>query len=423
MKSPAMNIPILDLKAQYAAIREEINQKVLAILDSQNFILGAEVRALEEEIASLSGTRFAVGVSSGSDALIISLMALGVGAGDAVITTPFTFFATAGAIARVGAELVFCDIDERTFNLDSERLREVIERRMKRKPGRAGSRGKKGRGGKRTLRATGRRTGREQAGQLKAVIPVHLYGQCADMDPILAVAKEYGLAVVEDAAQAIGSEYPSQRGVKKAGTMGALGTLSFYPSKNLGGCGDGGMVLTESQKLADKLRCLRQHGDTKKYYYKMLGGNFRLDALQAAILRVKLRHLNAWQAMRRERATTYDRRFAESGLVAAGLVKPPVAVYKNCGITNYHTFHQYVVRAKKRDALQAFLKEKGVGTSVFYPLPLHLQKCFAYLGYKRGDFPVSERAAKEVLALPMYAELTPDQQDYIISCFKQFYGN
>lgn len=399
-----MNIPILDLKAQYAAIKEEINQKVLGVLASQSFILGAEVKALEEEIASYSRVRFAVGMSSGSDALIISLMALGVGAGDAVITTPFTFFATAGAIARVGAEPVFCDIDEKTYNLDPERLREVSEKQTKARQGRANNKG----------RGKGR--------QVKAIIPVHLYGHCADMDPILAVAREYGLAVVEDAAQAIGSEYPSRRGVMKAGTMGTLGTLSFYPSKNLGGYGDGGMVLTESRKLADKLRCLRQHGGTRKYYYKMLGGNFRLDALQAAILRVKLGHLDAWQEKRRERADAYVQKFAQSGLVEAGLVKPPVAVYKNSGIPNYHTYHQYVVRVKKRDALQAYLKENGVGTSIFYPLPLHLQKCFAYLGYRRGDFPVSEKAAKEVLALPMYPELTPDQQDYIISCLQQFYS-
>lgn len=399
-----MDIPVLDLKAQYAAIRQEINEKVLAVLASQNFILGAEVKALEEEIALYSRVRFAVGVSSGSDALIISLMALGVSAGDAVITTPFTFFATAGAIARVGAEPVFCDIDEKTYNLDPERLREVIEKRTKPRQGRAKGRGR----------------GKER--QIKAIIPVHLYGQCADMDPIVAVAREYGLPVVEDAAQAIGSEYSSRGGVMKAGTMGTLGTLSFYPSKNLGGYGDGGMVLTESQKLADRLRCLRQHGGTRKYYYKMLGGNFRLDALQAAILRVKLAHLDVWQEKRRERAEAYGRRLAESRLVETGQVKPPVAVYKNKGIANYHSYHQYVVRVKKRDALQAFLKDKGVGTSVYYPLPLHLQKCFAYLGYERKDFPAAEKAAKEVLALPMYPELTPDEQDYIVSCLQQFYS-
>ncbi len=399
--SEKIEIPILDLKAQYAAIKEEIDTKVLAVLASQNFILGAEVKALEEEIAAYSGARYAVGVSSGSDALIISLMALGIGAGDAVITTPFTFFATAGAIARLGARPVFCDIEETTFNLDPELLRQLIERQMRRR---------------------GQAKGRGRGGQIKAIIPVHLYGQCADMKPILEVAREYEMAVIEDAAQAIGAEYPLPRGVRKAGTMGTLGTLSFYPSKNLGGYGDGGMVLTNSRLLADKLRCLRQHGDIKKYRYKMLGGNFRLDALQAAILRVKLKHLDSWQMKRRERAEAYTQKLDKSGLVEAGFVKPPVTVYKESGLANFHTFHQYVVRVKRRDALQAFLKEKGIGTSVFYPLPLHLQKCFAYLGYKRGDFPISEKASREVLALPMFPELTSDQQDYIVSCLCQFFS-
>lgn len=434
MGNAKMEIPILDLKAQYATIKEEINTKVLAVLASQNFILGAEVKALEEEIAAYSGTNYAVGVSSGSDALLISLMALGIGIGDAVITTPFTFFATAGAIARLGAEPVFCDIDERTYNIDPNQLREVIEKRMKEKGGRERSK-RKGDGQEKEKgkakgvsvgmvgmrRERGRGQGRWKGNPIKAVIPVHLYGQCAPMDPILTVAREYGLAVIEDAAQAIGSEYPSRRGPRKAGTMGILGTLSFYPSKNLGGYGDGGMVLTDSLKLAEKLRCLRQHGDTKKYHYQMVGGNFRLDALQAAVLRIKLKHLDVWQRMRRQRAEIYNQKFLASRLVEAGFVKPPVAIYKESGLTNYHTFHQYVVRVKSRDALQAFLKERGVGTSVFYPLPLHLQKCFAYLGYKKGDFPVSEKAAKEVIALPMYPELSEAQQDYIISCFEQFY--
>lgn len=404
----ATNIPILDLKAQYAAIKEEINEKVLDVLTSQNFILGAEVSSLEEEIATYSGARFAVGVSSGSDALIISLMALGVGTGDAVVTTPFTFFATAGAIARLGAKPVFCDIEQRTYNLDPERLREVIEGWTKGK-------------GSGTPRA--RRVGKKADGcELKAIIPVHLYGQCADMDPIRDAAREYGLAIIEDAAQAIGAEYPSRQGLRKAGTMGTLGTLSFYPSKNLGGYGDGGMVLTGSSKLAEKLRCLRQHGGIKKYHYKMIGGNFRLDAIQAAVLRVKLKYLDSWQAKRRERAEAYGRKLEASGLVEAGWVKPPVAMYKDKGIVHYHTYHQYVVMAKRRDALQAYLKEKGIGTSVFYPIPLHLQKCFAYLGYRRGDFPVSEKAAREVLALPIYPELTDAQQNYIISCLCHFYS-
>lgn len=426
MGNAKAEIPVLDLKSQYATIREEINQKVLEVLASQNFILGAEVRSLEEEVAAYSGVPFAVGVSSGSDALIISLMALGIGVGDAVITTPFTFFATAGAIARVGAQPVFCDIDEKTYNLDPEKLREVIERWRK------GRRGRKGTG-RAELMGRVRDRGdsvpkaerwaiRASAPELRAIIPVHLYGQCADMDPILDVARECGLAVIEDAAQAIGSEYPSRRGARKAGTMATLGTLSFYPSKNLGGYGDGGMVLTGNRKLAEKLRCLRQHGDIKKYYYKMLGGNFRLDALQAAVLRIKLKYLDSWQEKRRQRAEAYDQKLEASGLIRAGLVKPPVAMYKDYGIPNYHTYHQYVIRAKKRDSLQVYLKERGIGTSVFYPLPLHLQKCFAYLGYRRGDFPVSEKAAREVLALPMYPELSEAQQDYIVSCVRAFYS-
>jgi dTDP-4-amino-4,6-dideoxygalactose transaminase len=389
-----MNIPILDLKAQYQTIKEEINQKVSEVLSSQSFILGAEVDALEKEIASLSGTNFGIGVSSGSDALIISLMALGIGAGDAVVTTPFTFFATAGAVARVGARTLFCDIDPEIYNIAPERLEELLQKAQ--------------------------RTRRLQ--KIKAVIPVHLYGQCVDMDGLLATAKRYRLWVIEDAAQAITSEYPSRKGIKRAGSLGTVGTLSFFPSKNLGGYGDGGMVLTNSQKLAAKLKCLRVHGGINKYFYKLLGGNFRLDALQAAVLRVKLKHLEEWQRKRRERAAYYSRKIAEAGLEKEGLVKPPVAVYKGSGVPNYHTYHQYVIRAKKRDELQAYLKERGVGTSIFYPLPLHLQQCFSDLGYKRGDFPISEKAAKEVLALPIYPELNPEQQDWVVSSMREFYS-
>jgi dTDP-4-amino-4,6-dideoxygalactose transaminase len=389
-----MNIPILDLKAQYASIKDEIDAKVLEVLSSQNFILGAEVKSLEEEIAALSGVRFAVGVSSGSDALIISLMALGIGRGDAVITTPFTFFATAGAIARLGARTVFCDIDPLTYNLDPAHLEELLLK----------------------LKKTRR------LGAVKAVLPVHLYGQTADMDPIMKLAGAFGLKVIEDAAQAIGSEYPGRKGIRKAGAIGTLGTLSFYPSKNLGGYGDGGMVLADGARLAEKLRMLRVHGGIGKYYYKYLGGNFRLDALQAAILRVKFKHLEDWQQKRRERAEEYNRKFAASGLTDARLVQTPVAVYKDSGAREYHTYHQYVIRTKHRDRLQAHLKAKGIGTSVFYPLSLHEQECFADLGYKRGDFPVSEKAAREVLALPIYPELTVDRQDYIVDSIKEFFG-
>lgn len=388
-----MNIPMLDLKAQYATIKDEINEKVLGVVASQNFILGAEVAALEEEIAAYSGARFGIGVSSGSDALIISLMALGIGAGDAVVTTPFTFFATAGAIARLGARTVFCDIDPVTYNIDPASCEEVLTALSKKRRG---------------IR-------------VKAILPVHLYGQCADMDPLLKVARRDGLRVVEDAAQAIGSEYPGRNGLRRAGTMGIAGTLSFYPSKNLGGCGDGGMVLTGNARLANKLRMLRVHGGIAKYHYKILGGNFRLDALQAAILRVKFRHLDEWQEKRRERADYYSRKFTEFGLERSGLVKTPLAVYKNCGAGNYHTYHQYVVRVKNRAKLQAHLKTKGVGTSIFYPLSLHQQQCFAGLGYRKGDFPLSERAAREVLALPIYPELTAEQQDYIVETIREFY--
>ncbi len=394
MKNAVMNIPILDLKAQYVTIKDEVNQRVLGVMASQSFILGAEVAALEKEIAAYSASKFAVGVSSGSDALIISLMALGVGPDNAVITTPFSFFATAGAIARLGAKTVFCDIDPATYNIDPESFEEVF------------------------LTLSRKRRG----ARVKAVVPVHLYGQCADMDPILKVARRHGLRVVEDAAQAVGSEYPSRKGIRRAGTMGITGTLSFYPSKNLGGCGDGGMVLTDQARLAEKLRVLRVHGEVAKYHSKWVGGNFRLDALQAAVLRVKLRHLDDWQEKRRERADDYSRKFAESGLESSGLVKTPEAVYRDSGVRNYHTYHQYVIRAKDRNRLQAYLKKKGVGTSIFYPLCLHQQTCFAYLGYKKGAFPISERAAREVLALPIYPELSAEQQDYIVEAIREFYS-
>ena len=389
-----MDIPMLDLKAQYASIKKEIDKKVLEVLSTQHFILGTEVKSLEEDIAAYSGVRFAVGVSSGSDALIISLMALGIGHGDAVITTPFTFFATAGAIARLGAQTVFCDINPNTYNIDPSSLKEALLKLRKQR----------------------------RLGSLKAILPVHLYGQVADMDPITKLAGEHGLRIVEDAAQAIGSEYPGPRGVRRAGSIGTLGTLSFYPSKNLGGYGDGGMVLTSSIRLAKRLRMLRVHGGIGKYYYKFLGGNFRLDALQAAILRVKFRHLDEWQRKRRDRAAYYDREFAASGLTGARLVQTPAAVYKDSAARNFHTYHQYVIRTKDRDKLQAHLKLKGVGTSVFYPLSLHQQGCFSYLGYRRGDFPVSEKAAKEVLALPIYPELTAEQQDYIVESIQGYYG-
>jgi dTDP-4-amino-4,6-dideoxygalactose transaminase len=383
-----MNIPFLDLKAQYQSIQEEINQKISEVASSQKFILGSEVENLEKEIAAYCETRFATGVSSGSDALIVSLMALDAGEGDAVITTPFTFFATAGAIARLKARPVFCDIDKTSCNISPEKLEELLENQLK----------------------------EHRSLKIKAIIPVHLYGQCADMTPIMNLASKYDLSVIEDAAQAIGAEYPSPSGIKKACAMGDFGALSFFPSKNLGAFGDGGMVLTNDESLARKLKMLRD-----KYFYEILGGNFRLDALQAAILSVKLKYLETWQHKRIEKASYYDGIFKESGLGQEGLIQIPESLYKDKGVKNYHVYHQYVIRAEKRDRLKEFLQEKNVPTAIYYPLPLHLQKCFSYLGYKEGDFPVAEEAAREVLALPIYPELTSDQQDFIVSSIQSFY--
>jgi len=387
-------ISFLDLKAQYKSIQDEINHKISEVLSSQIFILGPEVEELEREIASYSKVKLAVGVSSGSDALIISQMALGIGEGDVVITTPFTFFATAGSVARLKAKPVFCDIEKASFNLSPLKLEELLRKKID----------------------------KEGKASIKAIIPVHLFGQCADLNPILNLAKKYDLFIIEDAAQAIGAEYPSEEGIKKAGSMGDLGILSFFPSKNLGAYGDGGMVLTNDEELADKLKIMRIHGSKDKYYYDILGGNFRLDALQAAVLRVKLKHLGRWHNKRRENADYYEKKFKETDLLEEGLVKLPLAQYKNKGVENFHIFNQYVIRAKKRDELQKYLKKRAVPTAIYYPLPLHLQKCFSYLGYKKGDFPESEKASREVLALPIYPELCPEKQDFIVSCLNDFYN-
>ena len=387
-----MNIPMLDLKAQYESIKDEINPKVLETLSSQRFILGPEVEAFEQELADYSGTKFACGVSSGSDALIISLMTLGIGPGDSVVTTPFTFFATAGAIVRVGAKPVFCDIQEDTFNIDPACLQDVLDAKSK-----------------------------EGDHNLKAVIPIHLYGQCVDMTGILEIAEKFDLTVIEDAAQAVGAEFPSQEGVKKACAMGHMGILSFFPSKNLGGFGDGGMVLTSDEDLAKRLKLLRTHGSKNKYFYDTIGGNFRLDSLQAAILRVKLRHLDGWHKARMANAADYDGLFTESGLLDNGFVQIPAAVYKQSDVQNYHIYNQYVIRVEKRNELQEFLKSKGVPTAIYYPLPLHLQECFSDLGYTKGDFPVSEKAAEDVLALPVFPELKKDQREYVVSTIAEFY--
>lgn len=387
-----MNIPMLDLKAQYEGIKDEINQKVLDILASQRFILGPEVEAFEQELSAYSGTEYACGVSSGSDALILSLMTLDIGLGDSVVTTPFTFFSTAGSIARIGAKPIFCDIQKDTFNMDPACLEDVL----------------KAEGG-------------EERSNPKAVIPIHLFGQCVSMTDILDLAKKHNLYVVEDAAQAVGAEFPALEGTQKACAMGHLGILSFFPSKNLGGFGDGGMVLTSDEEMARRLKLLRTHGSKNKYYHDAIGGNFRLDALQAGLLRVKLKHLDDWHHKRQQNALYYDKSFVDLGLVESGRVRIPPPVYKDTGIQNYHVYNQYVIRVQRRDELQEFLKSKGIPSAIYYPVPLHLQKCFSYLDYREGDFPVAEQAAKEVLALPIYPELGRNQQDYILSAINEFY--
>jgi dTDP-4-amino-4,6-dideoxygalactose transaminase len=388
-----MKFPQLDLKAQYRGIQKEIEEKIIEVLQSQMLILGPEVAALEKELAEYVGAKSGVGVSSGSDALIISLMALGIKPGDEVITTPFTFFATGGAITRLCAKPIYCDIDPVTFNLDPAMLESILDEEI----------------------------GQKGNSKIKGIIPVHLYGQCADMAPIVELAEKYGLFILEDAAQAVGSEYLMGDNVKRACTMGQAGILSFYPAKNLGAFGDAGMVLTNDEELGQKLRLLRVHGSSNKYFYDEVGGNFRMDAIQGAVLRVKLRHLDEWHQKRQKRAADYDRLFEESSLTADGFVKTPETVYKEQKLKHYHTFHQYVIRVRSRDELQNHLREQGVPSAIFYPLPLHLQRCFAHLGYKEGDFPVSEKAALEVLALPIYPELTSEQQEIVVTTIRDFY--
>jgi dTDP-4-amino-4,6-dideoxygalactose transaminase len=367
-------VPLLDLKAQYLALKQDIDAAMQRVVESQHFINGPEVTALEEDVAAYSKVDHCIGVSSGTDALLVSLMALDVGPGDEVITTPYTFFATAGAVARVGARPVFVDIDRDTYNIRPDAVEAKVTPRT------------------------------------RAIIPVHLFGQCADMDPILAVARKHGLAVIEDAAQAIGSEYKGRR----AGGMGTVGCFSFFPSKNLGAFGDGGAVVTRDTALAGRIRCLRGHGSNPKYYHKVVGGNFRLDTLQAAVLQVKLRHLDAWTAARQEHAAFYDQAFRQAGLTN-GLVETPKVVQSR------HIFNQYVVRFCQRDAVRDHLKQLQVGTEIYYPVPMHLQECFAGLGHKPGEFPESESAALSTLALPIYPELTAAMLQRVVDAVVSYY--
>jgi dTDP-4-amino-4,6-dideoxygalactose transaminase len=377
-----MGVPLLDLKAQHATIRADVMAAISEVVESQQFILGPQVNQLEEAVAAYSNSRHAVGVSSGTDALLISLMAEEIGRGDEVITSPYSFFATAGCVSRVGARPVFVDIDPASFNLEPSGIEAAVTPRT------------------------------------KAIIPVHLYGQSADMDPIMEIAEKRNLVVIEDGAQAIGAEYKGRR----AGSMGHYGCFSFFPSKNLGGAGDGGMVTTNDDERAEKLRVLRGHGAQPKYYHGVVGGNFRLDTIQAAVLLAKLKHLDEWTAGRQNNADIYRRLFGEAGVVVElgemkgrrGLVLPRELPARR------HIYNQFVVRLDGRDDLRAELREKKIGHEVYYPVPLHMQECYAGLGYGEGHFPASERAARESLALPIYPELTVEMIAEVVDAVTGF---
>jgi dTDP-4-amino-4,6-dideoxygalactose transaminase len=367
-----ISVPLLDLKQQYRSIKQELDAALMRVVESQHFILGPEVVALEEEVAAYSAVAHAVGMSSGTDALLAALMALDIGPGDEVVTTTYSFFATGGVIARLGAKPVFVDIDPVTYNIDAAAAAAAVTDRT------------------------------------RALIPVHLYGRVSDMESLMATARERGIPVIEDAAQAIGAFDAQQR---RAGSIGEMGCFSFFPSKNLGGFGDGGMTVTNDAALAHRLKLLRMHGSEPKYYHAIVGGNFRLDALQAAVLRVKLEHLDAWTAARRRNADRYRALFEEAGITDA--VVPP---RDEPG----HIYNQFVIRVPDRDALQAHLKARRIGTEIYYPVPLHLQQCFAELGYTKGDLPHAEAVAAETLALPVYPELTDEQLVHVVDSIREF---
>jgi dTDP-4-amino-4,6-dideoxygalactose transaminase len=383
-------VPLLDLKPQYQAIKADIDAAIARVCASQMFILGPEVDALEKAIAHYSGAKFGIGMSSGTDALLIALMALDIATDDEVITASYTFFATGGTVARTGARPVFVDIDPKTYNISPTAVERFINEQCDAS------------GGKLVNRKTG--------GHIKALMPVHLYGQMADMNPLMQIARKHNLRVIEDAAQAIGSECPGNR---RAGSFGDIGCFSFFPTKNLGGFGDGGLCTALAPELAERLKVLRVHGGKPKYYHALIGGNFRLDEIQAAVLNVKLKHLDAWTAGRQRNALFYDRAFAAAKL--GDRVSTPLALpgYR-------HIYNQYCIRVSHRDRLRAYLAECGVGTEIYYPVPLHLQKCFEYLGYREGDLPESERAARETLALPIYPELTSEQLQHVVDSIARF---
>ncbi len=391
-----MKVPLLDLKPQYKSLKKEIDDTLIRVAESQYFILGPEVNNLEEKFCEFLNVKHAVGVSSGTDALLLALMAIDIGPGDEVIVPTYSFFATAGVVSRLNAKPVFVDSDPVTFNIKPEDIEKNI------------------------------------TDKTKAVIPVHLYGQCADMDPIMEIAGRHNIKVIEDGAQAISAVYSDGR---CAGTIGDIGCYSFFPSKNLGCFGDGGLVVTNDDELAEKLVIKRVHGGKPKYYHKVIGGNFRLDALQAAIIGVKLPHLNEWSEKRRQNAALYTELFLKHKLAERegvteiddnNKVLLPKAVYRDLsdkpGMSNYHIYNQYIIRVEDRDELKKYLLESEIATEIYYPIPFHLQECFDFLGYKEGDFPIAEFAAKSSLALPIYPELTGEQIEYVVGKIRDFYA-
>jgi len=386
-----MQVPLLDLKLQYQSLKKELDEAVLKVAESQYFILGPEVTALESEISLYLNVKHAIGVSSGTDALLLSLMAIGIGSGDEVIVPTYSFFATAGVVSRLNAVPVFVDNDMVTFNISPSKIEEKI------------------------------------TSKTKAIIPVHLYGQSADMHPIMEIANKYNLKVVEDGAQAIGVEYKDG---KKVGTFGDAGCFSFFPSKNLGGYGDGGMITTNDDKLAERIRIMRVHGGAPKYHHKVIGGNFRLDAIQAAVLRVKLPHLDSWSEKRRNNAAIYKKYFVAAGLNSgndsaiydeSNKVLLPKAIYSGKGLKNYHIFNQHIIRVQKRDELIDYLRSKNIGCEIYYPIPFHKQECFSNLNFDKNDFPNADTAAAETIALPIFPELTEEQIKYVVDMIYSFY--
>ncbi|MBS1552713.1 MAG: DegT/DnrJ/EryC1/StrS family aminotransferase [Bacteroidetes bacterium] len=385
-----MKVPLLDLKAQYKTIKKEIDEALIGVAESQGCILGPEVEKLEKSLCGYLDSKYATGVSSGTDALLIALMAIDIKPDDEVIIPTYSFFATAGVVSRMNAKPVFIDSDPVTFNINPADIKKLITKKT------------------------------------KAIIPVHLYGQSCDMKPIMEIAGENNLKVIEDAAQSIGTQYGDGR---KAGTIGHIGCFSFYPSKNLGCFGDGGLVTTNDETLAERLKILRVHGGKPKYYHKIIGGNFRLDAIQAAVLNVKLPHLDSWTKRRQENAELYTKFFKNSGLSEeegklkydeGNKVLLPKAVYKNQDLKYYHIYNQYVIRVQDRDALRKHLTENEIGTEIYYPVPFHMQECFSYLGYKKGQFPVSEWCAADSVALPIYPELSEEQIEFTVKSIKEF---